>query len=61
VINRESNKQLEKYIPRTRVIIISLGPKKAIVVKGETVYLEGMIASKIKSLVEMKIMRNVNT
>jgi len=40
-------------------MIVSLGPKKAMIIKGPDVYLEGVLASKMKQLVEFKIMRGL--
>eukprot|EP00005_Dracoamoeba_jomungandri_P004191 CAMPEP_0174256360 /NCGR_PEP_ID=MMETSP0439-20130205/5600_1 /TAXON_ID=0 /ORGANISM="Stereomyxa ramosa, Strain Chinc5" /LENGTH=918 /DNA_ID=CAMNT_0015338937 /DNA_START=8 /DNA_END=2764 /DNA_ORIENTATION=+ len=59
ILALETKSSLSKYSPSNRVLIISLGPKKALLVKGNTVYIEGTIPSKIKSLVESKIMRKV--
>jgi len=50
-------KPTKKYIPNTiPTMIISIGPNSAMIVSGPNVLIEGKIASKVKSLVEYKIM-----
>ncbi len=56
-LHKHGGSKLAKYKPKTRIIIISLGPKKSLLVKGGTI-LEGKVMSKIKSFVELKRMRN---
>jgi len=50
---------MHSYTPGTRVLIISLGPKRAMLVRGDRVYIEGSLASKVKYLVEFRIMRGL--
>lgn len=50
---------LRSYKPSKRVLIISLGPKRALLVRGDRVYMEGSIAAKVKHLVEFRIMRGL--
>ncbi|KAL6073310.1 Pyridine nucleotidedisulfide oxidoreductase family protein [Balamuthia mandrillaris] len=54
----ETGKSLRSYRSSQRILIVSLGPKNALIVKGENVWVEGKLASKMKSLVEYKIMRD---
>eukprot|EP00698_Gefionella_okellyi_P000033 TRINITY_DN1001_c0_g1_i4.p1 TRINITY_DN1001_c0_g1~~TRINITY_DN1001_c0_g1_i4.p1 ORF type:complete len:253 (+),score=52.88 TRINITY_DN1001_c0_g1_i4:722-1480(+) len=46
-------------IPDKRLIIVSIGPKRAVMVHGQKVLTDGIIASKVKTVVEWKIMRRV--
>jgi len=54
----DSGFPMKKYEPSTRMLIVSLGPQKALVINGENVYLDGRIASYIKSFVQYKVMRH---
>jgi len=47
------------YEPKLKYLCISLG-KSAMLVKGDDVLFEGRVASKVKELVEFKIMRGIN-
>eukprot|EP01102_Stenamoeba_stenopodia_P009692 TRINITY_DN2864_c0_g4_i1.p1 TRINITY_DN2864_c0_g4~~TRINITY_DN2864_c0_g4_i1.p1 ORF type:complete len:556 (+),score=106.17 TRINITY_DN2864_c0_g4_i1:102-1670(+) len=53
----DSGKPKRRYEPTTRTLIVSLGPHKALVINGESVYLDGRIASYLKSFVQYKVMR----
>eukprot|EP00761_Pharyngomonas_kirbyi_P001488 gb/GECH01001492.1/.p1 GENE.gb/GECH01001492.1/~~gb/GECH01001492.1/.p1 ORF type:complete len:140 (+),score=42.56 gb/GECH01001492.1/:1-420(+) len=61
IVSMETKRsKMQHYSPATRTIIISLGPRNAIVTYGDRIYLEGKIASKIKDIVEYKTMRNLS-
>jgi len=59
LIGFKSHKVPQPYKVVSRIMIVSLGPKKAMIIKGPDVYLEGVLASKMKQLVEFKIMRGL--
>jgi len=52
-----NNLKLIPYKSKQRVMVISLGPKKSLLVRGG-IMVEGRVISKIKSLVEVKKVRN---
>lgn len=57
IMAMESGKSMRSYKPGTRILIISLGPKRAMVVRGDRVVVENGLAARIKSVVEYKSMK----
>jgi len=57
----EQGLELRLYQPNTRLMIVSLGPSNAILVNGANVISEGVIASKLRSLVELSFVLSKRT
>eukprot|EP01027_Heterolobosea_sp_BB2_P013196 GEZU01019053.1.p1 GENE.GEZU01019053.1~~GEZU01019053.1.p1 ORF type:complete len:173 (-),score=70.04 GEZU01019053.1:339-857(-) len=57
--NNNNNVELVEYKPGERVLIVSLGPKKAVMIKNDKVLFESAIVSKVKNLIEYNEMRKV--